>query len=201
MTVQVCFSIPVFSLVPFLIICLYMHLPTFPFLHFIPVSVFRKLFCGEKPQRSWGKETSTSVMNRLSEPSLLLQSNQRCEGDAINWTYVQTHPNSSLLNSQRFERCPTLPLDWEMSLYMNTHNIPLPSGIPPHITASGMRLLYRHHSSPRTETHSHTDTRVCWMQSAVQIKLIEVRTEKQPIWSRCLKLKHTQAHTSEAIQS
>lgn len=58
---------------------------------------------------------------RSQGPSRLLQSSQRCEDDAINWNYTQTHHNSSLLNSQRREGCLTLSLDWEMSVYINTH--------------------------------------------------------------------------------
>lgn len=46
------------------------------------------------------------------------------------WTEnMQTHPNSSLLSSQRCDGCPALSLDWDTSVYMNTHNVP--SGIPP----------------------------------------------------------------------
>ena len=45
----------------------------------------RRSFCGEKPQRRWGKETSISAMSRPSpEPSRLMQSSQRCERDIMN---------------------------------------------------------------------------------------------------------------------
>lgn len=96
----------------------------------------RRLFCGEKLQKSWGKETFISAMSlRSPDLSRLLQSSQKCEDDAMNWNYTQTHHNSSLLYSQRREGRLTLSLDWEMSVYMNTHNTPSdtspPSSSPP----------------------------------------------------------------------
>lgn len=74
------------SLVFLMKVCFDMHLPTFP--------VFRRLFCGEKPQRSWGKETSTSATSRPSpEPRRSAQSSRRCEDKATNWKY--THSTAS----------------------------------------------------------------------------------------------------------
>lgn len=122
-------------------------------------------------------------MSHLSpEPSRLTQSSQRCEGAAMNWKYTQIHPNSSLLNSQRCEGCPTVSLDWEMSVYMNTHNIPSdtshPLSLSLSVTTSQLQMRAVQHT--RIQAHKHT-IQVGWMLNvtrSVQIKPTQVRNSE-----------------------
>lgn len=75
--------------------------------------IFRRLFCGEKLQRSWGKETSTNVTSRPSaKPSRWTQSSQRCESLVMNWSQPDT---------------PQLPIAgqsevWRLEMSESTHN-------------------------------------------------------------------------------
>lgn len=53
--------------------------------------IFRRLSCGGKLRRSWGKETSTNVTSRPSpQPSQWTQSSQRCESTGMNWSQPDT---------------------------------------------------------------------------------------------------------------
>lgn len=122
-----------------------------------PVSVFRRLFCGEKPQRSWGKETSTSAMSRPNpEPSQLTQSSQRCEGDAINWKYTDTPQLFTAEQPEVWGLPRSLPglrnvCIHEYTLYTFRHP-------PHHITASGMSCSTTITLLPPGLKHTHIQT-------------------------------------------
>lgn len=116
---------------------------------------------------------------------------RRAAGDVRTplWTekYTQTHPNSSLLNSQSCEGCPTICLDWEMSVYMNTHYIPSDILPPPHhFTASHVSCPTTITLPPRTDTYSiqthECTTQVGWMlnveASQMQSKATQVRSSE-----------------------
>lgn len=93
-----------------------------------------------------------------------------------------------------------------MSVYMNTHNIPL--DIP--LTTSQLQMRAAHHHCPpglkHTRIHMHTSiqSQVCRMlnvKARVQNKPTQVTNSETAYlipasWTE----KHTQAHTSEAIQ-
>lgn len=151
-------------------------------------------------------------MSLLSpEPSQLVRSSRRCEGAAMNWKYKQTHPNSSLLNSQRCEGCPTISLDWEMSVYMNTRNIrsdTSPPSAPPTPHSSACELSDHRHPLPPglkhagIQRHKHT-IQVSWMLHVKNANQTDPSKEQRgSLFDLGVSdVKHTHAHTSEAIQS
>lgn len=121
-------------------------------------SVCRRLFCGEKPQRSWGKETSISATSRLSpEPSQSMQSSPRCEGHTMN---SDRHtPTLHCWTARVVRSAPQFP--WtEKCLYTWKH-ITYPQTPCPHhhFTASQMwAVLLLPSLSPQGLKHTHMQT-------------------------------------------
>lgn len=162
---------------------------------------FRKLFCGEKLQRSWGKETSTSATSRLSqEPSQWAQSSRRCEAAAMNWKHTHRRtPTLHCWTARGVRAAPRSP--WtEKCLYTWKHITSLqtsPPLLPP--TRSPLHcfrceLCDHHHSLPQDSKHTHIQTHKHTIQVGWMLK-VKARVQIKPTHVRHSETENTHTHT------